>query len=141
MGTMTEITKLEIKYADTDAEIVAIHAFLCIVAGPTLPGPIHHKDSAIEVWRVVKHDVALIALRDGKIVGTIGLVKPKFWWGRKHFLANRWFFTLPGSHSGPPLLKEAIGIAKASDLELHIFDETKGRLKIYNKSKKRHVPR
>lgn len=130
-----------IRYAETDADVVAIHGFLCVVAGPTLPGPIDPKDSATEVWRVANHDVALMAMRDDMLVGTIGLVRPQFWWNSKlGFLANRWFFTLPGSHAAKPLLKEAKGIAVASDLELHIFDENKGRLLILNKSKNRQQP-
>jgi len=136
------MSDIEIRYAQTDNEVIAIHGFLCVVAGPTLPGPIDPKDSATEVWRVVNHDVALMAIKDDKVVGTIGLVRPQFWWNSKiNFLANRWFFTLPGSGSAKPLLAEAKTIAKASDLELHIYDENRGRLLILNKSKKRHVPR
>lgn len=131
-------TGITIRYAETDADVVAIHGFLCVVAGPTLPGDIDPKDSATEVWRVVNHDVALMAIKDDRLVGTIGIVSPRWWWNSKlSFLANRWLFTLPGSKSLMPLMREAVGIAKASDLELHIFDETKGRLLIFNKSKKR----
>lgn len=126
---------LEIRAAETDQDVVAIHAFLCVVAGPMLPGPIDPNDSATEVWRVVNHECALMAINDeGNLVGTIGLVKPKFWWGKTEFLANRWFFTLPHIKAGMPLLKEAIKIAEDSNLELHIIDETKGRLVIFNKS-------
>lgn len=129
---------LVVRYAETDADVVAIHGFLCVVAGPTLPGAIDPKDSATEVWRVVNHDVALMALREDTLVGTIGLVNPEFWWNQKiKFLANRWFFTLPGAGAGKPLLKEARAIATSSGLELHIFDENRGRLLIFNKSKNR----
>jgi hypothetical protein len=127
-----------VRYAETDADVVAIHGFLCVVAGPTLPGVIDPKDSATEVWRIVNHDVALMAIKEDRVVGTIGLVNPRFWWNSKlSFLANCWLFTLPDSGSLLPLMREAVGIAKASGLELHIFDETKERLLIFNKSKKR----
>lgn len=127
-----------IRYAETDADVIAIHGFLCVVAGPTLPGPIDAKDSATEVWRVVTRDVALMAMRGDTLVGTFGLVNPSFWWNEKiKFLANRWLFALPGHGAGKALLKEGIAIATASGLELHIFDETKGRLKIFNRSKNR----
>jgi hypothetical protein len=123
---------LELRYASTDADVIAIHGFLCVVAGPKLPGPIDPKDSATEVWRVVNHDVALMAMNGDKLVGTIGLIKPDFWWNTKlGFLANRWFFTLPNMDAGKLLLKEAREIAKASNLELHIYDETKGRLIVF----------
>lgn len=118
--------------------MVAIHGFLCVVAGPTLPGPIDAKDSATEVWRVVQESVAIMALDGDRLVGTLGLIRPKFWWNSNiAFLANRWLFALPGMGAGKAVLKEALGIAVASELELHIYDETKGRLKIFNKSKNR----
>ncbi len=130
---------ISIRYAESDADIVAIHRFLCVVAGPTLPGPIDHRDSATEVWRVVNEDVALMAMNDdGLMVGTMGITQAPFWWNRRvRFLANRWFFTIPGSRAAKPLLKEAGNIAKASELELHIFDERRGRLTIFNRSKMR----
>lgn len=138
-ASMSAEPDLTIRYAESDADVVAIHRFLCVVAGPTLPGPIDPKDSATEVWRVVYEDVAVMALDGDKLVGTIGLIRPLSWWNNKvPFLANRWYFALPGMGAGRALLKEAIGIAVASDLELHIFDETKQRLKIFNKSKNRN---
>lgn len=124
-----------------DPDVVAIHQFLCVVAGPTLPGPIDPRLSATEVWRVVNHDIALMAMRGDNLVGTIGLVRPQFWWGKVHFLANRWWFALPSIGAGKALLKEAIAIAVASELELHIIDENKERLKIFNKSKLRQIAR
>lgn len=130
---------IEVRYAETDTDVVNIHRFLCVVAGPGLPGPIDHKDSAVEVWRVINHEVALVAIDDdNNLVGTMGIVQVPFWWNAKvRFLANRWFFTLPGSRAAKPLLKEARKIAQASELELHIFDERRERLVIFNKSKMR----
>lgn len=129
---------ISVRYASGDDDVVAIHRFLCVVAGPKLPGPIDGPASATEVWRVVNHDVALVAMEDDKIVGTIGLVCPEFWWNPKlRFLANRWFFALPGKKAGRPLLAEARAIAEASDLELHIIDEARGRLSIFNKNRLR----
>lgn len=133
---------LVVRYAESDDDVVAIHRFLCVVAGPTLPGSIDPKDSATEVWRVVNHDVALMAMRDDRLVGTIGIVNPPFWWNTKiKFLANRWCHALAGAGALLPLLREATAIAKASNLELHVFDEAKGRLIIFNKSKSRQGSR
>lgn len=129
---------ITLRYAESDADVIAIHGFLCVVAGPTLPGPIDPRDSSTEVWRVVNHDVAIMAMNGDMLVGTIGLVRPSFWWNAKlAFLANRWFFALQGLGAGRLLLQEARAIAESSDLELHIFDEAKGRLKIFNKNKNR----
>ncbi len=135
---MAKTDDLTIRYAATDADVVAIHGFLCIVFGPTLPGPIDPKDSATEVWRVVTNDVAIMAMRGDTLVGTFGILQPKFWWNTKlPFLAGRWLAVIPGSKALRPLLKEGRAIARASDQELHIYDEARGRLIILNKSKKR----
>lgn len=107
------------------------------VAGPTLPGPINPQKSAMEVWRVASQDVALMAIKDNALVGTMGLVNPEFWWGDLKFLVNRWFFCMPGSRAWRPLLKEAKAIAVASELELHIISEDRGTVTIFNKSKHR----
>lgn len=135
---MKDIT---LRYAQNDADVVAIHGFLCIVAGPYLPGTIDPKESATEVWRVVNEEMALMAIYQDRLIGTIGLIRPKFWWAKKtHFLVNRWFFTLKGTNVGYQLLKESIDIAKASELELHIVDEKKQRYRIFNRHPRRDRP-
>lgn len=79
-----------------------------------------------------------MAIRDDALVGTLGLVSPKFWWNTGiSFLANRFFFCLPGSKAWRPLLREAKAIAVASEMELHIISEQRGKISIYNKSKRR----
>lgn len=130
--------KTELRYASGDADVVAIHAFLCIVAGPTLPGPIGPKDSATEVWRVVNDECALMAMQGDILVGTLGIIRPKWWWNNDcAFLVNRWFFALPGQGAGRLLLDEGIKIATDAGLELHIIDEAKQRYKIFNRDPRR----
>lgn len=133
---MADIT---VRYASTDQDVVAIHQFLVVVAGPRLPWPIDPKKSATEVWRVVNHDVSLMAIVDDRLIGTIGLVRPEFWWGNTFFLASRWYFCLPGSQAWLPLLREAKKIAVASDLELHIISEERGKIAIINRHKNRRT--
>lgn len=124
-----------IRYAQTDQDVIDIHRFLCVVAGPTLPGLIDGPASATEVWRVTTVEASIMAIRGDMLVGTIGLIKCPYWWSPAfHFMANRFFFTLPGSGAGRPLLSEAIAIAEANEIELHIYDEAKGRLRIFNRS-------
>lgn len=128
------------RYAQSDQDIVAIHQFLLVVAGPTLPGPVDAQKSAIEVWRVTTNDVALMAICDDKLVGTLGLICPTHWWSDLKFLANRFFFCLPGSQAWKPLLKEARAIAVASDMELHVYSEQRGKITIFNKNINRQSP-
>lgn len=133
------MTNLTLRLAKSDADVIAIHAFLCMVALPTLPAEIDPKESATEVWRVVHDECALMAMQDDVLVGTIGIIKPKYWWGKGHFLVNRWWFALPGLGAGALLLREALRIAKDVDLELHIYDELKQRYRIFNRHPQRDV--
>lgn len=132
------MTDMTVRFADGDNDVVAIHGFLCVMMGPLLPADIDPHNSATEVWRVVNHECALVALRDGKIVGSIGLVKAPFWWAKdEFFLANRWFAALPDTGAGEPLLHEATAFAKSLGLELQIYDEKRGRIKILNRDPRR----
>lgn len=139
---MGALLSIQIRYATTDDDCIAVHRFLLVVTAGTLPGHVDGKDSAVEVWRCAQHDVVLMAVNnDNLLVGTLGLIKPPFWWNTKlGFLANRFFFTIPGSRSAKPLLREAKAIAVATGVELHIFDENKGRLVIFNRSPLRGKP-
>lgn len=128
-----------VSYATTDHEAVAIHHFLCCIAGPILPGPIDPHDSIHEVWRIVNQEIALIAWRDdGQMIGTIGLTRMPHWWNRKvWYLVNRWAFTAPGSRCWKPLLTECRSLARDLDVECTIVSEKRQRLTIFNKSKLR----
>lgn len=132
--------KIEVRYAVSDQDIVDIHRFLCVIAGPKLPGAIDPKDSIEEVWRVVKDEVAVMAFHNNELVGTLGLINPKFWWGKVWFLASRWMFAIPGSRAWKPMLREAKAIAIAADLECHIISEDRGKVLILNKSRLRAGP-
>ena len=134
-----------IRYAESDADVVAIHGFLVVMMGPMLPFDIDPKNSATEVWRVVNSECAIMAIKDGLLVGTVGLIKAPFWWAAdKYFLANRWCAILPDSGALHPLIHEAVSFAKGlatpeepGGLELHLYDETKGRLLILNRHPRR----
>lgn len=123
-----------VRFADSDQDVVAIHAFLCVVAGPLIPAPIDPQKSSTEVWRVVNHECALMAMRGDTLVGTLGIIKGDFWWGNQGVLYNRWFHALPGDGIGKLLLDAGDDFARDLGLELHIIDETKGRLVILNRN-------
>lgn len=132
------MTDIVVRVAETDDDIIAMHRFLCVLAGPALPGPIDARDSVHEMHRLTKHDVALMAMKGDLLVGTLGLAFMSFWWNTKiQFLGNRWLFAIPGSGAWRPLLEEARAIGVGSGLEVHIASEERGTLTILNKSKKR----
>jgi hypothetical protein len=127
------MSNITLRFAETDEDVVAIHAFLCIVAGPMLPGPIDPQKSATEVWRIVNQECAIMACDGALVVGSLGIIKVDPWWGNKKYLVNRWFHALPAQGIGALLLYEGDRFAKEVGLELHIFDEAKGRLLILNR--------
>jgi hypothetical protein len=139
-------SEITIRYAESDDDVVTIHRFLLVVASPNLPGPVDHMMSATEVWRVVKGGEpdcvgALMAFQGEKLVGTLGLLRVSHWWGKDvFFLANRWFFTLPHSRAGGPLLKEARELAEAMGVECIIYSEQKGKVIVLNRHPNRDIP-
>ncbi len=115
------IDDIIIRYAETDDDVIAIHRFLLIVAQPAMRCPVDPKDSLLEIIRVTKENVALMAIKGGLLVGTMGLIDPVWWYNPKHrFLADRWHFVLPEHQHGPvnvALMDEASKIAASAGLE------------------------
>jgi len=112
----------EIRPAESEADAVAIHRFLCAVAPPVLHCPIDAEKSLAEVRRVVgerDYGFAYLACADGEIVGTIGAIFVSWWYGDDHFFTDRWFFSVPAHRwAGPRLLAEADAIARAVGVPL-----------------------
>ena len=130
---MTE-PPVAVRYAESDDDVIEIHKFLCVVAGPNLPGPVNPLKSINEVWRVVHDEFALMAMQDGRLVGTLGVIRADFWWGDVPFFANRWAFCLRDAKAWKPLLREAKSIAKECGVEFHLISEARGRITIFNRS-------
>lgn len=114
-----EAPQLFIRYASTDDDVIAIHRFLMVVARPALLCPINVVKSLQEVIRVTKEEVALMAMRGDMLVGTMGLVRPTWWYGDDSFLTDRWNFIVDAEKNGDAgrlLDHEAKEIAKAAGL-------------------------
>lgn len=116
-----EDTPVIIRYAETDDDVIAIHRFLLVVAQPAMRCPVDVEASLLEVIRVAKEEVAIMAIKDGLLVGTMGLIRPNWWYNPKFsFLADRWHFVLPEHMHGLAnklLIEEARKIAGMADLE------------------------
>lgn len=87
-----------IRLAETEEDVTNIHRFLMIVAAPHLWGSVDVEKSLREVLRVVTTEAALMAIVDGMLVGTMGIIKPVWWYGNDEFLTDRWNFVLPQFH-------------------------------------------
>ena len=101
---------------------MAIHRFLLVVAQPAFQCPVDVVKSLHEVIRVARDEVAIMLMRGDVLIGTMGLMKPKWWYGDGDFLTDRWHFVLPelmNTPDGGLLLDEAVAIAKAADLKFY----------------------
>lgn len=120
--------------------MVAIHEFLLVVATPVLQCPVNVVKSLQEIIRVTRDEVALMLVRDGRLIGTMGLVNPTWWYGDEGFLTDRWHFVLPEFDSTPEselLLDEAIKVADAAGLKF--FHQ--GRIRKGKRGVQRFMPR
>lgn len=101
---------LKISYTETDQEIVNLFRFLCLMALPTVIGRIDEKTALLEVNRLCKEDIPIQADIDGELVGALGLLRVKWWYGPDRFMTDRWFFIYPALRNrgvGAALLAEA----------------------------------
>jgi nucleotide-binding universal stress UspA family protein len=110
----------EIRFAVTDDDVIAIHRFLLVVAAPAMLAPVSAVKSLHEVFRVAAQEAAIMAIVDGFLVGTLGLMKVDWWYSDEgSFLTDRWHFVLPQHKHGPidkALLNEARAIADDAGL-------------------------
>lgn len=109
-----------IRYAETDDDVIAMHRFLLAVARPAMHCPVNPEKSLLEIIRVTKFEAALMAIHNGLLVGTMGIIKPEWWYGDGEFLTDRWHFVLPDFMHKPAatmLMDEALKIAKDANLE------------------------
>jgi hypothetical protein len=104
-----KLEPLVVRLAASDLDAAAIHAFLCNVAPQlgVLQCPINAEKSMLEVWRIVRaldhaepgevpYGFALMAQIGDRLVGTLGAICPKWWYGDARFFTDRWLFALPG---------------------------------------------
>lgn len=90
--------------------------------------PVSPIKSLHEIIRVTKYEAALMAIVDGYLVGTMGIMKVDWWYSEDAFLTDRWHFVLSEHQHGPVdqmLMAEARAIA--SDAGLLFVDQ--GRLR------------
>jgi hypothetical protein len=109
-----------IRYAETDDDVIAMHRFLLIVAQPAMRCPANPEKSLMEIIRVTKYEAALMAIHNGLLVGTMGIIKPDWWYGDGEFLTDRWHFVLPEfmhHQVATDLFSEALKIADGAGLE------------------------
>ena len=98
-----------------------MHRFFLVVAAPHFRCPVDPVKSLEEMIRLVDEGHAvLMAIVDGRLVGTMGLMKATWWYGAGEFLTDRWHFALDDPRSAAAskaLMEEAKAISALSGLE------------------------
>lgn len=110
----------ELRYAESDEDIVEIHRFLLRVATPALRCPVNFLKSLGEIARVTHTAAALMVFVDDRLIGTMGLIRPDWWYGDNSFLTDRWHFVEPefdGTVASQSLIEEAEQIAAAAEVD------------------------
>lgn len=109
--------------------MIAIHRFLLVVGMPQALAPVDAEASLFEVIRVTKEDTAIMVIRNGLLVGTLGLIRVPWWYAPTHFfLTERWHFVLPEFfHREPDKLLKAEALKIADLTGLKFIDPGKNR--------------
>lgn len=116
---VTADPEVEIRYAETEDDVIAMHKFLLVVASPSAVDGINVVKSLQELIRVSKEGVALMAVSGGVLVATLGLMKVQWWYNDTFFMTDRWHFCLPDFWHGEAdkkLMEEAKAIANQAGL-------------------------
>lgn len=121
MERTEQLEGVTIRYAETDQDVVAIHQFLLIVGKPRMRVPVDGYASLEEIIRVVRDEVGIMAIKDGHLIGSLGLIQVPWWYNPAYsFFTERWDFVLPQFHNtgvGEMLYAEADSIALAAECE------------------------
>jgi hypothetical protein len=109
-----------IRYAETDEELCAIHRMLLIVLAPQMRCKVNPVKSLLEIIRVAKENVAIVAMQGDMMVGTLGIIDPTWWYGDDRFLTERWLAVADPAHHSDVyrmLLDEARKISADAGIE------------------------
>jgi hypothetical protein len=112
-----------IEYATTFEQAIVIHRFLLVELSAEIEkrgGEIDAEKSLIEIIRVCKDEAAIIALKNGCLIGTMGIIRWTWWFNNVDFLTDRWTAILPEfQHEGVHelLLAEVKTIANSAGLK------------------------
>ena len=82
--------------------------------------PINVVKSLDEIVRVAKFEAAIMVMHGDTMVGTMGIVRPTWWYGDADFLTDRWHFVMPAFMHTPTaalLMTEAKSIASIAGLK------------------------
>lgn len=60
--------------------------------------PVDPVKSLQEIIRITREGASIMAIRDGMLIGTMGVMKAEWWFGNGEFLTDRWNAVLEQHH-------------------------------------------
>jgi GNAT superfamily N-acetyltransferase len=134
VAVKSETSEIAVRAAETDHDVAAIHYMLVYsMAKGAARAPVDPDLSMQHIWRTVSAPagaVALMAFKDGNLVGTMGIEETRYWYSRETFMRETWLYVLPEHENGgvmKAILAEARAIAELAGKSLFIAPTAKGR--------------
>lgn len=90
-----------------------------VVAQPQMLAVPDALKSINEVYRVCRDEAGIMLIKDGRLIGTMGVIRCDWWYADDSFMTERWHFVLPGLENSPEaalLMEEALAISAAAEL-------------------------
>jgi GNAT superfamily N-acetyltransferase len=119
-----ENARLIVREAKVLGDVEAIHEFMLANAIPEMAeatvDPLAYMES---LWQVAQEGTMLMAVREGCLVGFLGISPARYTYSREYFMLERGFWVIPderGKGAGELLLKEARAIADAAQMILKV---------------------
>lgn len=132
------------RFAESEPDMVAMHQFLLAVAAPAMLCQVDVVKSLEEIIRVTTKEAALMLIKGGRLIGTMGIVSPVWWYGNAQFMTDRWHFVLPEVMNTPDadlLEDEAIALAETAGLPfVHQGKIRKGKKGIHRMMPRIYTP-
>lgn len=115
------------------ADVAAVHMLLLMMGEEFAQAPVN-ADKVLKtiIAAAVARDSStiLLAVLDGRLVGTLCFTRSPYWYSDSEFLHDLWFYVIPHHRNGDVgtrLLDEAVAIAELAELPLVITRQTTRR--------------
>lgn len=123
-----------------DREIAAIFRLLELMHAEVAIASMDRKKVKTMIGRCLDGGAVCIAMEDGKIVGTMGLLVTQFWYSDEWIVQEMWTFVHPDhrrSHHAKNLLMLAVGAGKQLGMPLVAgvtsTERTEGKCRLYRR--------
>lgn len=128
----SEPAEYRLIYAETYDDAKMIFAFLAPFHAACGTVPLNPGKALAEIVNVISEGVALMVIKDGVILGSIGMIPGEYWYSDHPLMLDRWLYVMPQHRDGivmKMLLEEVARIADnaGADAQVTINNPTRRR--------------